>query len=264
MFELAQAIPDYALLVEMAPEELGAKILFLMRKRKGSPGAHMLSGGGNSFSFSGFEAELWQPSNHDNQPRYPREKKSEIMLALTEAWVWLEAQGLLVPEVGDNGLNGWRVLSRRARTMENDADFASFRVGRLLPKELLHPKIANRVWSAFMRGEFEVAAFQAMKGVEVSVRTAAGLGDEFVGVKLMRNAFAPENGPLTDMIAESGERQGRMDCFAGAVASYKNPHSHRNVGLDDPLEALEIVFLANHLLRIVDERVRATSHERVS
>jgi hypothetical protein len=73
----------------------------------------------------------------------------------------------------------------------------------------------------------------------------------------MRTAFSPDNGPLTDMTAEPGERQGRMDFFAGAIASYKNPHSHRDVNLDDPYEALEIIFLANHLLRIVDVRAGA-------
>jgi hypothetical protein len=46
---------------------------------------------------------------------------------------------------------------------------------QLLPKEILHPKIADPVWRAFMRGEFDVAAFQAMKAVEVSVRAASGL-----------------------------------------------------------------------------------------
>jgi hypothetical protein len=74
----------------------------------------------------------------------------------------------------------------------NEADFKSFKLANLLPKEILHPKIADPVWRAFMRGEFDVAAFQAMKAVEISVRAAPGLGDNLIGVKLMREAFAPE------------------------------------------------------------------------
>jgi hypothetical protein len=88
--------------------------------------------------------------------------------------------------------------------MESEADFKSFKLANLLPKEILHPKIADPVWRAFMRGEFDVAAFQALKAVEVSVRAASRLGDNVIGVKLMREAFAPEGGSLTDMNAEGG------------------------------------------------------------
>jgi uncharacterized protein (TIGR02391 family) len=254
MIEIAREIPDVAMLLSLAPEELGAKLLFAMRKRGEDPQYKTTSGRGEMFIRSEIEAELW--STGSGAPPYPREKKADVDLALSEAWAWLEAQGLLVPAAHSNGQRGWRVLSRRARAMESQAEFADFKIARLLPKEILHPRIADRVWGAFMRGEYDGAVFQAMKAVEISVREASGLGDDLVGVKLMRPAFQPENGPLTDLKVEGGERVGRMELFAGAIASYKNPQSHRDVNLDDPLEALEIILLANHLLRIVDSRVR--------
>jgi uncharacterized protein (TIGR02391 family) len=116
----------------------------------------------------------------------------------------------------------------------------------MLPREVLHSKISDKSWPAFLRGEFDAAAFQAMKAVEVSVRDSGGLGNDLAGVALMHKAFAPDKGPLTDINVEGGERQARMEFFAGAIGSYKNPHSHRDVDLNDPLEAVEIILLANH------------------
>lgn len=45
-----------------------------------------------------------------------------------------------------------------------------------------------------------------------------------------------------------------MHLFAGAVCFYKNLHSHRAVPMEDFDEAIEIVMLTSHLLRIVDAR----------
>lgn len=48
-----------------------------------------------------------------------------------------------------------------------------------------------------------------------------------------------------------------MALFAGAVGTYKNPHSHRHVLMESAREAAEIVMLGSHLLRVVDQPVRA-------
>jgi uncharacterized protein (TIGR02391 family) len=122
-----------------------------------------------------------------------------------------------------------------------------------LPQSLLHPKTREDVWSFYHRGKYDTAVFEAMKAVEVSVRDAGGLTTKDIGTNLMRKAFDPEVGQLTDMSTEKAEREARSPSLHRRDRILqKNPHSHRNVAFDDPDQAAEIILLANHLLRIVD------------
>jgi uncharacterized protein (TIGR02391 family) len=178
-------------------------------------------------------------------------QRQDVQKAIMEAWVWLEREGCLAPKPGLIAGNAVFV-TRRGKRLAESQDTSAYKRSGLLPKEFLHPVIAQKVWSAFIRGEYDTAVFQAFKQVEVGVRQAASYSDSDIGVTLMRKAFNPDNGPLSDQSALPAERQALSDLFAGAIGSYKNPHSHRNVVINDSGEAAEMIILASHLLKILD------------
>ncbi|MDK1389599.1 TIGR02391 family protein [Sinorhizobium sp. 8-89] len=245
MRDLAREIPDVNLLLALQPEELATKLLFVLRRRLEQPNARHINLHNSLNEVIG---------NFGNDAPYPIDRADEVKVAISEAWLYLVAQGMIIPATDGNGVNGFSILSRRAKAFENEAAFAQHQVARLLPKEILHRRFADRVWSSFVRAEYDAAVFQAMKAVEVYVREVSGYGNDLLGTKLMQEAFKPEGGVLTDPNAEAGERLARMQLFCGAIGSYKNPNSHRDVDMTDPMEALEIILLANHLMKIVDAR----------
>lgn len=239
MSQLLTDLPEPEILVSLEPEELAARLLFVVRKHDGE----------KAFTFMRYSNAIVEHARTHNQA-WGR-LVDQIEVAFAEAWAWLEAQGLVIPEPGTNGQHGWRRLSRRARSFETEQQFADYSAARMLPKAILHPSIAEKVWVSFVRGEYDVAVFQAMKQVEIAVReNSSPPSGATLGVKLARHAFQPGSGPLTDTDAESGEQQAMMDLFAGAIGTFKNPYSHRDVGIKDPIEAMEQIMIASHLLRM--------------
>ncbi len=233
---LYSLLPDPEALLALEPEELAGVVLQHLNSLSGSNSGQL-----NRYNFS---------LSHTVQ-EYPEQYRDRISRALMEGWVWLEREGMLAPKPGSQG--EWVFITRRGKQLATPRDLERYRRSNLLPRQLLHPRIAQKVWSTFLRGDYETAVFQAFKEVEVSVRDAAGLPDTDLGVALVRKAFDSERGPLTDVSAPLPEREALAHLFAGAIGSYKNPHSHRNVSIE-PVEAVEMIVLASHLLGIVERR----------
>lgn len=170
--------------------------------------------------------------------------------ALAEAWSWLDSRGLVAQDPSQSSSSA-RFITRAGRQALGRGSLEETRAAERLALEL-HPRLQGRVRPIFLLGGYETAAFKAMKEVEVRVRDLAQLPADLIGVRLMREAFKQNGGPLACMSHEAGERQARADLFAGAIGSFKNPTSHRSVTYTDPSEASEVILLADLLMRILD------------
>jgi hypothetical protein len=175
-------IPNAEDLLALEPEELAGVLL-----------EHLNSLGDNSSSLHLYNFLL---PGQSPALAYPEEYRDRINRALTEAWVWLEREGLIAPRPGDSAR--FMFITRQGKKLANRQGLDSYRHASLFPKSVVHPVIAQKVYPAFLRGEYDTAIFQAFREVEVAVREAGGYSQSDVGVSLMRAAFGVLQGPLTD------------------------------------------------------------------
>ena len=235
---MSKVFPPEDVALEMEPEELAVPLLECLCQFEETKSTGML----NRYTFtlqSNLQGYGW--NNYD-----------EIAKAISEAWVWLEKEGLIAPAPAKTG--DWIFITRRGHKFRQTADVRNYRAASLLPDKTLDPRLASKVRPPFLRGDYDSAVFEAFKEVEVRVRALAPEHKTELGVNLMRKAFHPENGPLTDDTQVSGERQAVSDLFAGAIGCFKNPSSHRDVDFSDPAEVAELIMLADQLIRIAERR----------
>jgi uncharacterized protein (TIGR02391 family) len=184
---------------------------------------------------------------------YGRDPQDRLACVFAEAWAWLERECLIALKPNAAGSYGYFITRRGQKLIDRNA-YEAYRRASMLPRSLLHPRIESRVYPSFLRGAYDTAVFEALREVEVAVREAAGFGPEKYGENMMREAFNPANGPLVDRNSLKSEQEAMANLFAGAIGLYKNSSSHRTGTVQGPVIAVEAIILANHLLRLVEER----------
>lgn len=247
---ISETFPQIDVALELEPEELAVPLLECLCRFEEQ---NYRSGQLNRYNFTlpHTFTDYCNPNQYE-----------AIAKAVTEAWVWLEREGLIAPKPKHDG--EWVFVTRRGKKFRESGNIMKYKAANLLPHETLDPRLAVKVRPPFLRGDYDSALFEAFKEVEICVRELAGLDATDLGVNLMRKAFKQETGMLTDTGQVLAEQQGISDIFSGAIASFKNPTSHRDINYSDPVEVVELIMFADLLIRIAKRRENIANVSDVS
>lgn len=240
MPNLTEFFPDAKTLLDMEPEELGDVIVEIVQK-----------GGASSPERFG-KHDILHVINHRDTREWPFALRGQLTQAVYEAFAWLQQAGFIINDPTQTHSMDWYILSRRGKKLTDRKQAAAYREAALLPVHLLHPEIHAKSHAAFLRGDYDIAVFASFMILEVAVRKAGSYPDGELGTKLMRKAFEPAKGPLTDKTLEAGEQQAQSDLFAGAIGAAKNPTSHRQVEMTKT-EAARLLVFASYLMSVLEE-----------
>jgi uncharacterized protein (TIGR02391 family) len=249
--ELLSSCSNPADLLSLTPDELAWALLVAVQRRAKVPTNTMAySDGAVSELFN-----LWDP--RPGSPAQQRELEKRLGSALKRAFKRLEDWDLIEPAEGDNGKNGYLVLTEKGLETRGRTNVEQIRQRNMLQAEMLHPIFRTTIYADFCAARFGDAVFGAFKILETEVRKAARRPKGEVGVELMRIAFNKDNGPLTDTKEKPSQRQALSNLFEGAFGYFRNADAHANREFPDAFQPMQELMLASRLLSIVHLRSKA-------
>lgn len=127
----------------------------------------------------------------------------------------------------------------------------------LMPESYVHPTIIKKCFSLLHNHEYESAILQAFKAIEVSVRDKIGAPADCFGERLLKKAFNPDDGVLTNQELPRSERFAFLNYITGAFSFYRNASSHRDVELDFITSFKKIVVASDLLTAVEDAEINA-------
>jgi len=131
----------------------------------------------------------------------------------------------------------------------------------LLDALVTEPDLRAVVRQVFLNGHYGLAVEEGFKYLNNLVKRRSGL--EADGSSLMGSAFSMHSPvlKLNDLRTQSKKDQqlGYMQILQGSMTGIRNPRAHEHKYLDEPRNAIELLALCNHLVRLVTNANRARS-----
>jgi len=125
---------------------------------------------------------------------------------------------------------------------------------------ITEPEAVAATGRLFRNGHYSQAVEEAFKLVNNMVKSRS-LITEIDGASLMERAFSPSSPRLKiNKLKTSSQRDqqlGYMKILAGCMTGVRNPRAHEHNFTDDPKTALELLALANHLVKMIKKTSRA-------
>lgn len=115
----------------------------------------------------------------------------------------------------------------------------------------IHPEIYAKCWHLYTARKYDDAILNATKVLEVAIRTKARFPNDIVGATLINRAFKPDK-PILRYSNIETEQEGMMSWLRGMIQVFKNPQSHRFVGVQSKSECLSVLLMCSNLLFVIE------------
>jgi uncharacterized protein (TIGR02391 family) len=119
-------------------------------------------------------------------------------------------------------------------------------------------ELREEVRQLFVDGHYPQAVEEGFKYLNNLVKRRSGNPSD--GAALMQTAFSLKDpllrlSPLKTQ-SQKDQQLGYMQILAGAMTGVRNPRAHEHKYLDEPRNAVELLGLCNHLVRMVNSAIR--------